>query len=889
MKKIFSLFLSLILICSIVLGCFSSAVFAADEEISLVKEKLNMMGNSLALTSNVFWNFGTAAVNTEMFPGEKVIVTEKAASGDTRLQIYEAVMGKPSGGKLTVSYWVYVAAKSDGTLAFRPRPNGQNNDHLHVNLNSSDFNLTPYEWYNIVAEINLNSTENNYIVKAVDSDGTPRGTHTQSYNFGTNGYVGLILLYVDPKDSGMPDADNEADKKDQTAPFYAVKDVYVTHQDGAKKANILSVGSDGKVEASDDKKISFKLSKEVSGLSSGAILVREKEDRTREIKVSSIDSVHSDGEGWVVGATLKTKLADWTEYELEISGGVYKGYKEVKADGSLASVTAFAKDFYTPAGDFDMKMKEPGFSFVGGSDLKAEAKIVSKLEPRDICLVLATYSADGKPKAIETKVYSSWEADDPGSDADISTPVAFGDMARFFAIDAITKKPLFGKSWNLNYDFVASSGENAEPGTVKLGYFDYTQKKIKVDIKHTAGYTNGILTVYSDASNPVFMDFVTTNSEGSYMREIFFPESLANDTAYTVEFIPEDTSAFSDGFKYRTTSEIEGIIRDRILAAVRQTPNSGVLKQAILGIDENDKKVYDEEFKVNRFDFVFKDDAAAQEDGGYYAQVTDKTKVFELMWPDISESTTYAELKALFNSAAKTRYEAEQTPSADSATNNDSYGSTDTVLTENKGSSSFGSSGGGGGGSAGAPAVPTVPQTAFNDISGHWAARYSRELSKRGIINGYADGSFRPENHITRAELAKVLTAAFGSAEGAAAAFSDVTADSWYYPYIANALAQGIVTGYEDGSFRPDAFVTKQDAVLMMYRAMLLKKSLPAGYAVFKDDLSISSYAIDATRCLGELGIITGNEAKEFMPQTNITRAEIAAVVCRGLDYLQSH
>ena len=175
-------------------------------------------------------------------------------------------------------------------------------------------------------------------------------------------------------------------------------------------------------------------------------------------------------------------------------------------------------------------------------------------------------------------------------------------------------------------------------------------------------------------------------------------------------------------------------------------------------------------------------------------------------------------------------------------------------------------------------------------MSGHWGQKYAEALVARGVVNGYADGSFRGDSPITRAELTKIVVEALNIPATSGKTFGDVDAASWYADYVSRAATAGVVNGFEDGSFAPDRSVTRQDAVLMVYRAMKLSQELPEGFKFFADEKDIQDYASEAIRCLGDLGIITGNgKANQFLPQNNITRAEMAAVVCRALDYMESH
>jgi hypothetical protein len=109
----------------------------------------------------------------------------------------------------------------------------------------------------------------------------------------------------------------------------------------------------------------------------------------------------------------------------------------------------------------------------------------------------------------------------------------------------------------------------------------------------------------------------------------------------------------------------------------------------------------------------------------------------------------------------------------------------------------------------------------FTDVTGDYTDAVEA-LTALDIIDGYGDGTFRPENSITRAELAKVLVEALGYGDlvvGAESSFSD-TATSWADGYIAVAAGTGLVNGYGDGTFGPDKTVTYNEAFTMVVRAL---------------------------------------------------------------------
>lgn len=183
---------------------------------------------------------------------------------------------------------------------------------------------------------------------------------------------------------------------------------------------------------------------------------------------------------------------------------------------------------------------------------------------------------------------------------------------------------------------------------------------------------------------------------------------------------------------------------------------------------------------------------------------------------------------------------------------------------------------GGSSSGVGAPAPvvkPAQPQGTYTDVSADFWAKESIELlSEKGIIAGY-NGSFRPDDTLSRGEMAKIICVAANLGEGKAD-FADVSANDWYYPYVGAAFESGLINGY-DGIFNPDASITRQDVAVILYRLFgsKLAKSDGAGFA---DSSDIADYALGAVSALASNSIINGYQDGTFKPQNNITRAEIA-------------
>jgi S-layer homology domain len=114
----------------------------------------------------------------------------------------------------------------------------------------------------------------------------------------------------------------------------------------------------------------------------------------------------------------------------------------------------------------------------------------------------------------------------------------------------------------------------------------------------------------------------------------------------------------------------------------------------------------------------------------------------------------------------------------------------------------------------GAPHVSNVPP-------GHPFYTYVEVAPSHGVLSGYADGTFRPAAHVTRAQLAKMIVQARGYAlvTPAIPAFSDVPLDYWAYSYIETARAHTVVGGYADGTCRPAAEATRAQLCKMIYQA----------------------------------------------------------------------
>ncbi len=178
----------------------------------------------------------------------------------------------------------------------------------------------------------------------------------------------------------------------------------------------------------------------------------------------------------------------------------------------------------------------------------------------------------------------------------------------------------------------------------------------------------------------------------------------------------------------------------------------------------------------------------------------------------------------------------------------------------------------------------TTPQSLFNDMQeSHWAYGAVKALKEKGVISGYADGSFAPDRTVTREEFVKMIVTAF-SLENADAKshFYDVFDDDWFYPYISAAFEKGIINGNDKGLFGVKADITRQDAAAICARVMKdagISSEAVREYTAFNDENTISEYALSDVIMLYRSGKINGNGSGGFEPLKPCTRAEAAVMI----------
>ncbi|WP_168123643.1 S-layer homology domain-containing protein [Paenibacillus sp. HB172176] len=186
--------------------------------------------------------------------------------------------------------------------------------------------------------------------------------------------------------------------------------------------------------------------------------------------------------------------------------------------------------------------------------------------------------------------------------------------------------------------------------------------------------------------------------------------------------------------------------------------------------------------------------------------------------------------------------------------------------------------------------VIEVDAKSFEDLAGHWAQSEVETLSSKLIVEGTGADMYEPERNITRAEFATMIVRSLGLTAEGTSEFSDVPSGEWYTAAVATAADAGIVKGYEDGSFHPNAMISRKELAAMVVRAMafageettLTAAEVDAALASFIDAGTLD-WAKDEVAAAVSAGIVKGQTSTLVAGDFNATRAEAATMILRFL------
>ncbi|MBE7063231.1 MAG: glycoside hydrolase [Ruminococcaceae bacterium] len=169
----------------------------------------------------------------------------------------------------------------------------------------------------------------------------------------------------------------------------------------------------------------------------------------------------------------------------------------------------------------------------------------------------------------------------------------------------------------------------------------------------------------------------------------------------------------------------------------------------------------------------------------------------------------------------------------------------------------------------------------FSDISEHFAKDEILQISAEGIMTGQTDTLFAPSSYLSRAEVAVICTRLLTLAKGTVV-FTDVPSDHWAYDAIQRVEREGIMVGYEDGTFRPDEPVTRAEMSRLLARMVEQTYAGESGFS----DVSDRHWAKEEISALARMGVLTGYPDNTFRPDNKINRGEAAVILQRIKEWL---
>lgn len=166
----------------------------------------------------------------------------------------------------------------------------------------------------------------------------------------------------------------------------------------------------------------------------------------------------------------------------------------------------------------------------------------------------------------------------------------------------------------------------------------------------------------------------------------------------------------------------------------------------------------------------------------------------------------------------------------------------------------------------------------FKDVpDGKWYTDAVQYCYGKGYVGGYEDKTFRPNNRLTRAEMAVIMNRKLGLKESAGNTFKDVVPGKWYTDPILHCVKAGVMSGYDQTTFGTSDNLTREQGAVILAKAFQVEKA--AGRTAFTDDASISTWAVGAVKAMAAKGLISGMGDNRFEPKTPLTRAMMCQII----------
>lgn len=173
------------------------------------------------------------------------------------------------------------------------------------------------------------------------------------------------------------------------------------------------------------------------------------------------------------------------------------------------------------------------------------------------------------------------------------------------------------------------------------------------------------------------------------------------------------------------------------------------------------------------------------------------------------------------------------------------------------------------------PTSFTAHAAGVSDIDSHWAQKEIQYFIDKGFIVGYEDGTFRPDKTVTRAEFVRIVNMAFGFTDAENIKFKDVRANDWYYKDVAIGVKAGVISGYGDNTFRPNNNITREETASIIVRLAKLTYDNNHANQTYSD-ISKTSFYNGQLGAVTSTGVMKGVTDKLFAPTSLETRGDTA-------------
>lgn len=182
-------------------------------------------------------------------------------------------------------------------------------------------------------------------------------------------------------------------------------------------------------------------------------------------------------------------------------------------------------------------------------------------------------------------------------------------------------------------------------------------------------------------------------------------------------------------------------------------------------------------------------------------------------------------------------------------------------------------------------AAQTLPPGGFKDVNGHWAQPFIEALASRGIITGFSDGTYHPDDPVTRAQYAVIISKAFKpSPKRSPVSFNDIAPDFWGRQSVQSAYQGQFMSGYPGRLFQPNQKIPRFQVLVSLASGLQLGNGDPGAVNRYQDASQILDWAKGAVAATTQRNIVVNYpNVAQLNPNREATRAEVAAMVYQAL------